>query len=133
MTVQRLVAGRQDLIPTRYIDSIRQIRGVQSVAPRLWGYYYDALSGANFTLMVNTELKDRPGEIIIGNGVAWRSEAGKEKQSIRKNDIIPFKTYDGSVLTLKVKGILPFASELVTADLILVSETDFRKIFCHRR
>ena len=37
MTVQRLVAGRQDLIPTRYVDSIRRIRGVQSVAPRLMG------------------------------------------------------------------------------------------------
>jgi len=127
MTVQRLAAGRQDLIPTHYIDSIRKIRGVQSVAPRLWGYYYDALSGVNFTLMANADLKDRPGEIIIGNGVSWRSGTGK--QSTRKNDIIPFKTDDGSVLTLKVKGILPFASELVTADLILLSETDFRKIF----
>lgn len=129
MTVQRLVAGRQDLIPTSYIDSLRKIRGVQSVTPRLWGYYYDALSGANFTLMVNGDLKDRPGEIIIGNGVSWRSRTGKGKQSIRKNDIIPFKTYDGSVLALKVKGILPFASELATADLILMSETDFKKTF----
>jgi len=129
MTVQKLVAGRQDLIPTRYVDTIRRIRGVQSVAPRLWGYYLDALSGVNFTLMANADLKDRPGEIVIGNGVSWRSGTGKGKQSIRKNDIIPFKTYDGSVLTLKVKGILPFASELVTADLILVSEADFRKIF----
>ena len=127
MTVQRLVAGRQDLIPMRYIDAIKKIRGVQSVVPRLWGYYYDALSGVNFTLMANADLKDRPGEIIIGNGVSWRSGTGK--RSTRKNDIIPFKTYDGSVLTLKVKGILPFESELVTADLILVSETDFRKIF----
>ena len=43
MTVQRLVAGRQDLIPMDYIDSIKEIRGVQSVEPRLWGYYFDAL------------------------------------------------------------------------------------------
>ncbi len=129
MTVQRLVAGRQDLIPIRYIASIRQIRGVQSVEPRLWGYYYDAMSGANYTLMVNVDLNDHAGEIIIGNGVSWRNVTGKGKQALRKNDIIPFRTYDGSALTLKVKGLLPFASELVTADLILVSETDFRKIF----
>ncbi|MDO9041568.1 MAG: FtsX-like permease family protein [Desulfocapsaceae bacterium] len=129
MTVQKLVAGRQDLIPTHYIDSIRQIKGVQSVAPRLWGYYYDALSGANYTLMVNADLNDRAGEIVIGNGVSWRSAAGKRNQPLRKNEIIPFKTYDGSALSLKVSGLLPFASELVTADLILVSETDFRKIF----
>ncbi|MDP3694923.1 MAG: FtsX-like permease family protein [Desulfocapsaceae bacterium] len=129
MTVQRLVAGRQDMIPTHYIDSISRIKGVQSVAPRLWGYYYDALSGANYTLMVNADLNDRTGEIIIGTGVTWRSAPGKRNQGLQKNDIIPFKTYYGSVLGLKVKGLLPFASELVTADLILVSETDFRKIF----
>jgi ABC-type lipoprotein release transport system permease subunit len=129
MTVQRMSAGRQDLIPTHYIDSIRQIRGVQSVAPRLWGYYYDAMSGANYTLMVNAELNDRAGEIIIGNGVSMRSMSGIRNQALRKNDIIPFKTYDGSVLTLKVRGLLPFASQLVTADLILVSEADFRTLF----
>ena len=129
MTVQRLLAGRQDLIPMHYVNSISEIRGVQSVAPRLWGYYYDALSGANYTLMANADLKDRPGEILIGNGVSWRGGTGNGKQSIRKNDIIPFKTDDGAVLTLRVKGILSFASELVTADLILMSETDFRKIF----
>jgi ABC-type lipoprotein release transport system permease subunit len=129
MTVQRLTAGRQDVIPKHYIDSIRKIRGVQSVAPRLWGYYYDALSGANFTLMVNADLKDSVGSILIGSGVSWRSASDNRNQAIRKNDTIPFKTYDGSVLMLKVKGILSVASALATADLILVSETDFSKIF----
>jgi ABC-type lipoprotein release transport system permease subunit len=129
MTVQRLVAGRQDMIPAHYIASIRQIKGVQSVTPRLWGYYYDALSGANFTLIANAELSDKSGEIIIGNGVSWRSSTGNRNQAIRKNDTLPFKTYDGSVMMLKVKGVLSYASELVTADLILVSETDFRRIF----
>ena len=129
ITVQRLVAGRQDLIPRHYMDSIKEIRGVQSVAPRLWGYYYDALSGANYTLLVNSELNDHPGEIIIGTGVARRSTNGQENPAMRKNDVFPFKTSDASVLTLKVAGVLPSASELVAADLILVSEADFRKIF----
>ncbi|MBV5326496.1 MAG: FtsX-like permease family protein, partial [Chlorobium sp.] len=129
ITVQRLVAGRQDLIPTHYMDSIKTIRGVQSVTPRLWGYYFDALSGANYTLMVNPELNNHSGTMLIGGGVTRRSEPGKAAQPLRKHDLIPFKTYDGAVLSLRVKGVLPAASELVTADLILVSETDFRKIF----
>ena len=129
ITVQKLAAGRQEMIPTHYSDSLKQIRGVQSVAPRLWGYYYDGFSGANYTLMVNADLKDRTGEIVIGNSVSWRNADGKRGRSLRKNDIIPFKTYDGSVLTLKIKGLFPYASELATADLILVSETDFKKIF----
>ena len=129
MTIQRLVAGRQDLIPKDYIESIKGIRGVQSVAPRLWGYYNDAFSGANYTLMVNAELNDHPGQIIIGAGVARRSATDQDDQVLRTNDVFPFKTYDGSVLTLKVAGFLPSASELVTSDLILVSEADFKKIF----
>jgi hypothetical protein len=129
MTVQRLVAGRQDLIPTHYIDSIRAIRGVQSVTPRLWGYYFDALSGANYTLMVTPELNNHNGEMIIGGGVTRRGEQEKVTQPLRKNDLLPFKTYDGAVLSLQVRGIFPSASELVTSDLVLVSEADFRKLF----
>jgi len=129
MTVQRMAAGRQDLIPLSYMESIKTIRGVQSVTPRLWGYYYDMFSGANYTLMVNADLNDHPGTILIGAGVTRRSEPGKPPQVLRKNDRFPFKTYGGEVLTLQVKGVLPAASELVTADLILLSELDFRKLF----
>jgi hypothetical protein len=129
MTVQRLIAGRQDLIPVSYIEPIRAIRGVQAVEPRLWGYYFDALSGANYTLMVNPALNNNTGEMVIGRGVARRSEAEGRQRTLGKNDVIPFKTSDGSVLTLTVKGLLPAASELVTADLILVAENDFRRIF----
>jgi cell division protein FtsX len=127
--VQRLMAGRQDLIPTHYADSIQAIRGVQSVTPRLWGYYYDAFSGATYTLMVNAELNNHSGGMIVGGGVARRSAPQQAPSPLRKNDLIPFKTYDGSVLNLQVKGFLPSASELVTADLILLAESDFRKIF----
>ncbi len=129
ITVQRLVAGRQDLIPISYLESIKAIRGVQSVEPRLWGYYYDSFSGANYTLMVNADLNDHPGSIIIGTGVTRRSEPGKPPQLLGKSDLIPFKTYSGTVLPLQIKGVLPSASELVTADLVLVSEADFRTIF----
>lgn len=129
ITVQRLIAGRQDMIPVDYIDPIKAIRGVQSVEPRLWGYYFDALSGANYTLMVNTALNDRSGEIIIGSGVSRRGLADAINRNLQENDIIPFKTSAGSVLTLKVKGLLPSTSELISADLVLLSETDFRTLF----
>jgi ABC-type lipoprotein release transport system permease subunit len=125
--VQRLVAGRQGFIPISYMDSISRIRGVQSVTPRHWGYYYDGQSGANYTLMANTDLN--AGEILIGNGVTLRRAATADNLITKKNDSIPFKTCDGSYLMLTVKGILPSESELVTSDLVLVSEEDFRKIF----
>jgi ABC-type lipoprotein release transport system permease subunit len=129
ITVQRLVAGRQELIPIDYADAIARIKGVQSVEPRLWGYYYDAFSGANYTLMVNAALNNKQGEMVIGTGVARRTEPGKTAEKLGKGDVIPFKTADGTALVLTVRGLFPSASELVTADLILVSEGDFRQIF----
>lgn len=128
VTVQRLEAGRQVTIPRRYIEEISTIKGVQKVRPRLWGYYFDTLTRANYTVMVNEELDDRPGEIIVGSGVLAGSE---EKGTVRPaiGDSIPFRTYTGEALVLTIRSILPFASELEAADLILVSEPDFRRLF----
>ena len=49
IVVQRMEAGRQDMVPVRYIDVLRTIRGVQEARGRLWGYYYDPVTGANYT------------------------------------------------------------------------------------
>ena len=129
MIVQKMVAGRQDLIPTSYIESIKTIRGVQSVQSRLWGYYYDSLTGANFTVMVNEALNQTTGSIIVGRGVARRGNIEGSATNLIINDIIPFKAADNSALPLQIKGFLPSASELVTADLVLAAESDFRKMF----
>ncbi len=120
MMVQRLVAGRHDYIPLSYIETIKGIRGIQSVKPRLWGYYYDGVIGANYTVMVDENLP--PGAIIVGNGVA-------RGLLVKENGKIPFKTYDGSYMFLKIKEILPSESELITADLVLMAEQDIRKLF----
>jgi len=120
--VQRLIAGRHDLIPLRYTDTIRQIKGVQSVKGRLWGYYYDPIKGANYTLVVKEDLHNGPGTITIGKGVS-RNLPGKEYGTMS------FKTHDGNYLFLKIKGTLSSESELISSDLILISEGDFRKLF----
>jgi len=122
MVVQRLVMGRHDLIPLSYMEEIKKIWGVQAVSARLWGYYYDPTNSANYTLMVNKDLPEDTGKITIGNGVA-RNLLAKE------NGIIPFKAYDGSYHFLKIKDVLSSNSELISSDLILVAEEDFRKIF----
>jgi ABC-type lipoprotein release transport system permease subunit len=51
IVVQKIVAGRHDLFPVSYIDAIKSIRGVAAVESRLWGYYYDSLVSANYTLL----------------------------------------------------------------------------------
>ena len=52
MVVQRMAAGRHELVPERYLNAISGIRGVSAVRGRLWGYYYDAFTSANYTLLV---------------------------------------------------------------------------------
>lgn len=122
MLVQRLLAGRHDLIPVSYIDPIKKIRGVQSVKGRLWGYYYDPGNGANYTLVVDGTLHSESGSILVGRGVS-RSLVGKEPGAF------PFKGYDGNTRFLKIKDVFSSESELVSSDLILISEEDFRRLF----
>ncbi|MDD5171207.1 MAG: FtsX-like permease family protein [Syntrophales bacterium] len=122
MIVQRLLSGRYDTIPTAYTDKIMKIKGVISVRPRLWGYYYDPVVGANYTLMVTPGQTLSPSQIAIGSGIS-------RIRQVYKGDIMTFRGYDGKLHVMNVAEILPYSSELVSADLILVTEDDFRAIF----
>jgi len=122
MMVQRLIAGRHDLIPLSYIDTIRRIRGVQDVQARLWGYYFDPTNGANYTLIADAAFEHGDGNIVIGRGV-------ERNLPSTVGGTMPFKAYDGSYVFLKMKEVLPSESELVSADLIMLSVNDFRRLF----
>ncbi|MDH4233195.1 MAG: FtsX-like permease family protein [Nitrospirota bacterium] len=121
IVVQRTVAGRHDLMPVKYVEEMRKIRGVNTASPRLWGYYYDPRSRANFTLMVSESHPLPAGDIIIGSGIS---------RSLRafRGDMMTFRTHDGDLLTLQVSDILSTESELVSADIILMAEEDFRDL-----
>jgi ABC-type lipoprotein release transport system permease subunit len=120
--VQKMVAGRHDLIPLAYMEKIRQIKGVQSVKERLWGYYYDPVVGANYTLLVPDEFALGEGNIAIGKGIS-------RKRLAYEGDILSFRGYSGEPLTFQIGEIFSPDSELVSADLVTVSEEDFRGMF----
>jgi len=156
IVVQKIVAGRHDLFPVGYIDAIKNIRGVAAVESRLWGYYYDSLVSANYTLLTppgNADSADitkpsaktavvesesgadkskplfelngtalEPGTLIIGNGIA-------RLRAIGKGDYMPFRAFDGKVLNFRIAGTLSSQSELVSSDLMLITEDDYRKLF----
>ncbi len=126
MVVQKLTAGRQDLIPADYLQKIRDIRGIWSVGGRLWGYYYDPVVGANYTLMVPQDDPPAAGSIIIGDGIS-------KNRKIYNGDFFAFKSYTGDTLLLQVQRTLSSESALVSADLILMSENDFRELFGIRK
>jgi ABC-type lipoprotein release transport system permease subunit len=122
MVVQRMIAGRHDLIPAGYGEQISAIRGVTSVSPRLWGYYYDQVFGANYTLLVPEKRLLEPGNIMIGPGVA-------RNQRIQASDMLALKTSRNAPLLLTVQGIYPGSSELLSSDLIVLSAEDFQEMF----
>jgi ABC-type lipoprotein release transport system permease subunit len=121
MIVQRMVGGRHDLIPMGYAAKVKDMRGVQSVKPRLWGYYFHPAARSNYTIMVPENFSHGENTVEVGQGVL-RTWGTVEK------DKLYFKTHDGATLVLEVVKVFEASTDLVTADLILMSEPAFRKI-----
>jgi len=120
--VQRLMAGRHDLIPTAYMEKVAGIRGVSGITPRLWGYYYDPVFGANYTVMAHDGDDTGSGQIVVGQGVA-------KNQRVNEGDMISLRSASGTPLLMTVSRVMPQTSELVSADLLLMSSADFRIMF----
>lgn len=121
MIVQRTVGGRHSLIPVNYVAKIDQIRGTSAVKPRLWGYYYHPASRSNYTIMVPEKFSRPDDTVETGAGVlrTWGTLwEGK----------MYFKAHDGEAVLLKGISTMTDETDLVAADLILMSESTFRKI-----
>jgi ABC-type lipoprotein release transport system permease subunit len=122
IVLQRLVAGRHDLIPPGYIEKIGRIRGVQKKEGRLWGYYYDSVVKANYTFMAPRDMQIARGEIVVGPAL-------ERSRGLAAGNGISFRSYSGELHTFIVGDVLPQSSELVSADLVLMHEDDFRAFF----
>jgi ABC-type lipoprotein release transport system permease subunit len=88
----------------------------------LWGYYYDPAVAANYTFTVPRKGAPAAGSIVIGEGIAYIRGASV-------GDVFSFHDHKGKLLPFTVEAILPADSALVTADLMLISEADFRRFF----
>ncbi len=122
LLVQRLAAGRHDFAPGSWVETIGDIRGVASARGRLWGYCFDPLSRANYTVMVPEEAGQWRGEIVIGPGVA-------RARGSAPGDKLPLRGAGGDWRQFVVREIAPAESELVSSDLVLMGEEDFRSFF----
>ncbi len=122
MIVQRIVAGRHDLVPLSYMHRVRGIRGVQKVEARLWGYYFHPASRANYTVMATSAFALQDDQVIAGEGVlrTWKGlEDGR----------LYFKAFNGTAVDFEVVDEFKADTALVTSDLILMSEKSFRRLF----
>ena len=120
--LQRMVAGRHDLIPPGYLEKIGRIRGVQKQEGRLWGYYSDAVVKANYTFMARPAEEIAPGSIAIGATLA-------RLRGLAPGNVISFRAYGGKLFTFRIASLLSPDAELLSADLVLLAEADFRAFF----
>lgn len=119
--VQRTLTGRYHPVPMAWIEKLREINGVISIRPRLWGYQYDSVFRANYTLTVPAENPPEPGSIEVGSGISRTRHA-------YPGDIIAFAGHDGLPRSFSIKRVIDADSELLAGDLILISEKDYRDL-----
>jgi ABC-type lipoprotein release transport system permease subunit len=136
LIVHKIAGGRHDLTALRYGDEIAKIPGVGRVLPRYWGYYYDASTGANYTVMGATEAPRSTLELVRGSfieagqrGVCVLGEGVAEVRLAGVNGTVPIMGADGELYRFKVVGVFRDPSALLTNDLILVAPEDIREIF----
>jgi ABC-type lipoprotein release transport system permease subunit len=122
IVVQRMVAGRQEMVPTGYINRIGRIRGVMSAKARLWGYYYYPSAKANFTVIAPEDFGHKDGQVLIGNGVSRILSIGKGQE-------MWFQGADGTGMRFIVASTMRAESEIVSADVVLMSTADFKRLF----
>ncbi len=141
ITVQQLEAGRQVSIPLAGREAVAAIFGVRRVDERIWGYYFDPGTAANYTVVglpgllpgvaptswVPSEVAQlfspgRPGRVVISPGV--REQLGLDERRF-------FSLYrpDLSLASFEVVADFSPETDLVTADLILMRLADARDLF----
>jgi ABC-type lipoprotein release transport system permease subunit len=122
IVIQHNVAGRHDLIPIRYAEKIKAIRGVDQVESRLWGYYYHAAARATYTVMASAQADWDDEEVVIGAGVSrtWGTIV---------DQTLYFKAFDDQAVAVRIKRVLDARTDLVSADLVLMTPRLFRRLF----
>jgi ABC-type lipoprotein release transport system permease subunit len=122
LIVQRLLAGRHELMPADYLHRLGRLRGVSESYGRLWGYFYDPAVKANYTLLVPRQDPPAPGDVILGTGVA-------RARGLGVGDYLSLRSARGEPFSFKVAALLDADTELVSSDLMLLGPEDFRRFF----
>jgi lipoprotein-releasing system permease protein len=139
IVVQKMSAGRQESVPLAYLERLDKLYGIRAKVERIWGYYFDETSGANYTVLaVDPDRMPRGGqllqaiagrlpvpgqdEVVLGRGVADNLKLGTRRNfSLFRPDL--------SLQPLTVVGTFAPATELLTSDLIFTSPDTARDLF----
>ncbi len=139
IVVQKMTGGRQESIPVSYLNRLEKIFGIRAAVPRVWGYYFNETTGANYTVLAvdRSEMPgghqleyaidgkapvDGQGEAALGREVAADLKLGKRRKfSLFRPDL--------SLKPFNVSGIFSESTGLLTADLLVTGLTEARDLF----
>ncbi|MFH0781715.1 MAG: FtsX-like permease family protein [Pseudomonadota bacterium] len=143
ITVQQMSAGRQSSIPLAAKEQLQGIFGIRRIDTRIWGYYFDEKNGANYTVIgLSAVPESAPGGKKTWPGISEGrlpalSESGKavisgevrRQLGLGERKFFSLFRPDLSLSSFETIGTFADDSDLVTADLILISLDDARKLF----
>ncbi len=136
--VQRIVGGRLQAIDTQLIDSLKNMRGVATVYPRIWGYLPESTTGAvltvigtdqpfanlpfiqqtNNSLQINNLQAD---EVLVGTGLL-------QLRNLQVGDYFSIAEIGDSIQNFKIVGAFDAEVDLLTKDLLVFSPPTARKL-----
>ncbi len=141
ITIQRMVAGRQESLPVEYQERLSAVFGIRAIIPRIWGYYFDEVHGANITVMgVDTSSMpmadhlgaslddgvfpepDQLGAIVIGQGV-------RKLAALDGHRMLSMFRPDLTLQTFEVVGFFSPSTDILTHDLVVMALEDARMLF----
>ena len=141
ITIQKMSAGRQEAIPLAYKDKLRTIYGIRAVIPRIWGYYFDESSLANFTVMalqsdsmpsgnrLNLTLSHGHFPKITEPGTAVLGRSVQDILGLGNRRIFSLFKPDLTLKSFKMVGLFTHETDLLTNDLIVMNLADARELF----
>jgi ABC-type lipoprotein release transport system permease subunit len=139
IVVQKMSAGRQESIPLAYNKKMGAIFGIQIIVPRVWGYYFDEINGANYTVIgINPALMPmgreldivfeegghfpKPGEAALGSGIL-------QSLALEGRQVFSMYRPDLTLKTFRIGGIFDSVTDFLTSDTLITTLEDGRDLF----
>jgi len=142
ITVQRLQAGRAVNMPLSRVNKLLAIQGVKAVVPRVWGYYYFANAGVNFSIVGIDSFEDQYRDLYTKLCDKFDFDALKKNRSmlvgsgvkkILQNNFygkyFNFIKPDGGLVKVKIAGVFKGDTKLESNDVIVLPAKKAREIF----
>ena len=132
--IQKLAGGRLVPMPVSFIDSLKNIRGVSAVVPRVWGYNYDSPTGAVFTIIGSDSLVSGLEMVKTNHRGALKEDMALcgtgflELRKINIGDRLTVYDDDGDVKSFQIVGAFKSSSDLLTRDLVILPYKAAQKI-----